>query len=202
MTSNAKTLPAIALMTIAAGCSTSKDAMPREGGMAVGWHSKHELGTADGSTVVAMKPISDNVRGGSPVAALAYVHIYKTNGDYSDYVPVTLNDSRDALVSYPAPSDLRDASPVKLDDGFLLDRRGVGVNTAFTRWTYAQYAAMKSAPTPDEIMNNLIPGARVTELYEMPFTNGTPDEAAKCNEMIKSGLKDCKALIIQIQHPE
>lgn len=199
MTNNSKILPAaVALLTMAAGCSTTKDTVPPEKAMAVGWHTKHEQSNADGSTVIAMKPITDNVRGGSPVAALAKVRIYKTNGDYDNYVPVTLNDSRDGLVSYPAPSDLHGASPVKLDDGFLLDRRGVGVNTAFTRWTYAEYAEMQSAPSPEEIMANLIPGARVTELYETPLTTGIPDETAKCNELIKAGLQDCKMLIMKL----
>ena len=66
---------------------------------------------------------------------------------------------------------------MRLDDGFLLDNRGIGANTAFTSWTYAEYMAMPSAPSAAEIMNHILPDARVTEVYQMPFTVGTPDAA-------------------------
>lgn len=51
--------------------------------------------------------------------------IYRTDGDYFDNVPVTL-DRRGgtALVSYPAPGDLTKSSmPIRLAEGYLLDRR-------------------------------------------------------------------------------
>ena len=124
--------------------------------------------------------------------AVAMARIYKTDGDYADRVPVTLDSRHRRLVSYPAPSDLAGAAPVRLSDGFLLDRRGVSGNTAFTRWTYREYAAMESAPSPAEIMEAIIPGARVTEIYQMPFPAGTPDAAARCDSLIAAGLPDCR----------
>ncbi len=126
------------------------------------------------------------------VNAVAMARIYKTDGDYADWVPVTLDSRHRRLVSYPAPSDLAGAAPVRLSDGFLLDRRGVSGNTAFTRWTYREYAAMESAPSPAEIMEAIIPGARVTEIYQMPFPAGTPDAAARCDSLIAAGLPDCR----------
>ncbi|MDE7125031.1 MAG: hypothetical protein K2O12_00920, partial [Muribaculaceae bacterium] len=66
-------------------------------------------------------------------AVMPKARIYRTNGDYRLNVPITLDSSRTEIVSYPGPSDIdMKMAPVVLDDGWLLDRRGVGVNTAFT----------------------------------------------------------------------
>lgn len=124
-------------------------------------------------------------------ADAAMTVIYKTNGDYADYVPVTLNPSRTAVVSFPAPGDLASGAPERLNEGFLLDNRGVNPNTAFTRWTYAEYAALPTAPTTEEILANIIPEARVTVIYRMPFITGTPGAADLCNKAIADGLKGC-----------
>lgn len=121
--------------------------------------------------------------------------IYKTNGDYADYVPVTLNSTHNALVSFPAPGDLRSSEPLALADGFLLDRRGISPNTAFTRWTYAEYSALPTTPSPAEIMANIIPDVRVTAIYRMPFEASDPDVVKLCNEAIGSGLKNCTPIL-------
>lgn len=160
---------------LAAGCNSQK-----EGAAVVAAPSDFTVGTNNSE----MKK----------QASVAMMHIYKTNGDYERYVPVTLNASRTALVAYPSPADVAGSEPVALTDGFLLDRRGVSSATAFTRWTYSQYAALPSAPSPDEIMSNLMPGAAVTEIYAMPFATGTPDAVERCNEQIAARLKDCKLL--------
>lgn len=182
-----------------AGCSTHKEVSDGHSG-AVGWNKNLETEQTDSTSVIFL-PGNGNtgVRDTRPSAVVPMAKIYKTNGDYADRVPVMLNASRTALVSYPAPSDLRDSEPVKLDDGFLLDRRGIGVNTAFTRWTYKEYSEMTTPPSPEEIMANIIPEARVTELYEMPFPASTPDAPARCNALITTGLPDCKSLILRMK---
>lgn len=97
--------------------------------------------------------------------ALPKAVIYRTNGDYNDNVPVNLNASRTALVSFPAPSDITSRStPVEIGDGWLFDRRGgVGENTVFLTYTYAEYAALLSAPSSSRIMEAVIPGSGVTQ---------------------------------------
>lgn len=197
-------IPAIILLSTAVGCSTSKTGMtvsPSEGGTAVGWNHRHEVEKTDTTTTILLPGQSNpgGIRGGGQSAEIPKVRIYKTNGNYADNVPVTLDASRTKLLSFPAPSDLRGSAPVKLDNGFLLDRRGVGPATAFTRWTYEEYSALPSAPGTKEIMDNLIPGAAVTELYEMPFTIGTPDAAERCNELIKEGLPGCTPLLQSVE---
>ena len=161
-------------------CHSSREAVSEpELGAAIGWKAAKD----DGSKPSRLK--------GQGTAVVAMAQIYKTNGDYDAYVPVTLNAARNSLISYPAPSDVVGAQPVKLDGGYLLDRRGVGASTAFTRWTYEEYAKFPAAPSAEEIMKNLQERARVVEIYRMPFAAGTPDAPALCNHLIASGLPDC-----------
>lgn len=151
------------------GCSTSRDASPQ----AVEAAPKH-------------RPMGEAVVG-SPSAYMPRAVIYKTSGDYADNVPVQLAPDG-SIASYPAPSDVAPdrSTPVALADGFLLDRRGISPAAAFTRYTYAEYAALPQAPTPEQIRAAIIPGARVTEMFSLPMT---PSEAradtAAVNEMIR-----------------
>ncbi len=126
--------------------------------------------------------------GSEPPRAL----IYSMNGNWSQYVPVTLNEEGTALVSYPAPTDITySQTPVSVGDGLWLDRRGISNRTAFTRWTYAEYSQLKAVPSQEEIMNNLIPGAEVTEILRLPIPLS---EASRDPELVRrlvaEGLKD------------
>lgn len=107
-----------------------------------------------------------------PSAYIPKAVIYRTNGDYAQQVPIALNAQRTAVVSYPGPGDVSEASsPVALGDGWLLDRRGgVGLNSAFLRYTYAEYARLQQAPSAAELMSAIIPEARVTEVKTLPIT--------------------------------
>lgn len=130
----------------------------------------------------------------SPAAVVPMARIYKTDGDYASLVPVSFDQRQKRLISYPAPSDLAGGEPVRLSGGYLLDRRGVSANTAFTRWTYREYSAMESAPTASEIVAAIVPGARVTEIYQMPFAASAPDAAARCDSLIAEGLPGCRLI--------
>lgn len=133
----------------------------------------------------------DIVRDGATPAFLPRAVIYRTNGDYDDRVPVTLDATRTSIVSYPAPTDITSASvPLVLADGWLLDRRGgISVNSAFLDWTYAQYAAMSHTPSIAEIMSHIIPEARVTAIRALPLTaTEALADTARVNTMIRSKL--------------
>lgn len=109
---------------------------------------------------------------GKPSAYIPKAVIYRTNGDYNQNVPITLDAARNAVVSYPGPGDVSEAStPVALGNGWLLDRRGgIGLNTAFLRYTYAEYAKLAQVPSASELMGSIIPEARVTEVKTLPIT--------------------------------
>lgn len=125
----------------------------------------------------------------APVAGeLPKAVIYRTSGAYNDNVPVILG-AAGRLQSYPAPSDITaDSTPLPLADGWLLDRRGITPGAAFTRWTYAQYAALPQVPSRAQLLESIIPGAVVTayERLDMTPTQAAADTAA-INAMIRRG---------------
>ncbi|MDE7407040.1 MAG: hypothetical protein K2M76_01360 [Muribaculaceae bacterium] len=145
--------------------------------------------------VVAMDYAEPILAGGGSVSYIPRAVIYKMNGDYADYVPVTLSADGKTIISYPAPSDVSKASrPVKLDDGYWLDHRGIGEGTCFTSYTYAEYASLKQTPSPSDIMKRLKPEARVTEIVQLPVavSQATPQY---CNQLINAGLPGCNVVV-------
>lgn len=113
--------------------------------------------------------------------------VYKTNVPCPDKVAISLNSSRTAVLSYPAPSDVSAASaPLPLADGWWLDRRGLGPNPAFIDMTYGQYAALPTAPSPAELMKMILPDVRVTEARRLDMT---PQEAAADTAAVNALLK-------------
>lgn len=128
---------------------------------------------------------------------LPKAHIYKTNGDYNDNVPIAVGNDGKTLLSFPAPTDITTASdPVKLSDGWLLDRRGVNANTVFTRYTYEEYMQLLQAPTMEQLLESVIPGSRVTELVALPIDMSKAiADPSLCESYIANGLKDCTPLI-------
>lgn len=121
-------------------------------------------------TMEATKIVNAHPLTGSVPAVIPRAVIYKTNGNYADYVPVQVDPQNGDIVSFPAPTDLRGQEPVEVGDGFLLDRRGINLNSRFTRYTYAEYAAMKQTPTVAQLQQSIIPGARVTQTVTLPVT--------------------------------
>lgn len=125
--------------------------------------------------------------GGNPVDALPRTVVFKMNGDWSDYVPVNVNASGTALISYPDPRDISGASiPLPLDDGWWLDRRGgMGPNTRFTRYTWDEYRQLPRVPNRQVLIKAIIPSARVTETRTLDIPVGEAT-VAKCNELLKN----------------
>ena len=135
--------------------------------------------------------------GGNGAAMLPMAIIYRTNGNFNDNVPVTLSHDRKEIVSFPAPSDITPASaPIPLAKGFLLDRRGVNGNTAFTQYTYESYSALKEAPSIKVLKESIIRGAEVIEIVRLPMTlTEAINDTTRCNNIIINGLHDCDILL-------
>lgn len=107
---------------------------------------------------------------GAQANALPKTLVYKTNGDYNDNVPVTLNPEGTEIVSWPDPTDIRaTSSPIRLAGGWLLDRRGITPTSAFLNYTYKEYSRLASCPSREELMKHIIPGSCVTEIRELPI---------------------------------
>jgi len=134
---------------------------------------------------------------GSAMAQVAGPHtiVYKTRKGYRNLVPVQLSDDKQKLISYPAPQDLQTggapALPVLLHKGWLLDLRGVNGNTAFTRYTYRQYSALKAVPSEAALLKKLTDKSPMTTIYDCGPrpAYSTPKEL---NDLIDKGLLDKK----------
>lgn len=131
--------------------------------------------------------------------AQAPLIVYKTVADFYNMVPVTLNETKDKIVSYPAPTDLFYAGelalPVKLNQGYLLDRRGVHVNTAFTSYTYEAYSRMKSPPSLQELYDNIIEKEPFESMYDCGKRGHYSNLEKELNKEIRKGMANFKSLI-------
>ncbi|MDE6271057.1 MAG: hypothetical protein K2M12_09430 [Muribaculaceae bacterium] len=113
---------------------------------------------------------------GSISKVLPKALVYRTNVPCPDKVVISLNTNRTAVQSFPAPTDVSAASaPLPLGHGWWLDRRGMGPNPAFIDMTYEQYAALKQAPSPAELLKMVLPDVHVTEARRLDMT---PAQAA------------------------
>ena len=122
------------------------------------------------------------------------VFIYKMKADYSNLVPVIMNDEKTTIVSYPAPTDVyyagELAKPSQLADGYWLDNRGINANVAFTSYTYEEYSALKTTPSLSELMNHIIDKDPLTELHQCGARADYDDIVTELNEKIRQGAID------------
>lgn len=134
--------------------------------------------------------------GGPSAGVIPKAVVYKTSKDFFYNVPVMLNDSGTGLASYPDPSDVTDAQlPIRLADGYLLDRRGIGVKVAFTSYTYEQYHALGFLPSVDQLMESIIDKYPLIAMYRLPMTlSEAQADTAAVNAIIKGDFKDCTML--------
>lgn len=120
--------------------------------------------------------------------------VYKTKADYFDKIPVTLSDDKTKVIAFPAPSDIRINNkfsfPTKLNDGYLLDNRGISVNTAFLEFSYDDYFTMDHIPTAESLMNHILDDQPFTEFYEIGKHGDYKDPEKELNALIDNdGLK-------------
>ena len=115
--------------------------------------------------------VKENRIGGSGSAMIVpKATVFKMSGDYADNVAVTLNPDG-SLAYYPAPTDVGPYSaPIALGDGWYLNVQGISANSVFTKYKFKEYAALKEPPTHKELIEAVIPGARVTEFRQLPIT--------------------------------
>jgi len=86
--------------------------------------------------------------------------IYQTKADYYDKVTVTLSEDKSEIVSYPGIKDVfykgELAYPTRLNDGFLLDNRGISATSAFLNITYDAYSKLDKTPSKEELHNMIL----------------------------------------------
>lgn len=116
------------------------------------------------------------------------VIIYKTTADYTNNVPVTLSEDKSEITAYPGIKDVyykgELAYPTKLNNGYLLDNRGIDQNVAFLNYTYEQYSKLEATPTSDELLANILDKDPITEMYNCGSKFDYKDLDAELNKAI------------------
>lgn len=111
---------------------------------------------------------------------------FRMSGDFSDNVAVTVGPDGE-LTYFPAPSDITaDSAPIALGKGWWLNNQGIGPNSVFTKYTFAEYAALPETPSVTQLKEAIIPGAKVTEFIELPVKIG---EAIRNIDEVKAYIK-------------
>ena len=127
-------------------------------------------------------------------------YVYKTKADYNNLVPVILSDDKTKISSFPHPKDVfyngKLALPVQLENGYLLDNRGISSNVAFLNITYEEYSKLDSTPPVDSLFNMIADNNPLIELYNCGNRYQYKDEVVDLNNMIKKKQLDkCKKLV-------
>ena len=114
--------------------------------------------------------------------------IYKTKGNYDQLVPVILNKNKSEIVSFPAPTDLKykgkPAIPTSLENGYLLDNRGITADVAFLSLTYDEYMALEKTPAKDELMGLIVDYDPLVEMYSCGKRSTFTNEVEELNVFI------------------
>jgi hypothetical protein len=115
------------------------------------------------------------------------------------YVPVMMSADKSKIESYP---DIRDiyyegkfALPTLLENGYLLDNRGIGPQVAFLWYTYEDYSKLSHTPTVEDLMTGLQDRDPLVEMYQCGQRSQYTNIEQELNDLIKSGkLSTCKKL--------
>jgi hypothetical protein len=156
--------------------------------------------TADSTVQTGMHMDESQVEKGTEKINAPNLLIYKTRGDYSNFVPVILSTGKNRIVSYPDPSDLVKngiiQKPIALHGGYWLDRRGINKNVAFLKITYEEYSKAKQAPLVAEMLKQILDKEPLLELYDCGSYILTDGLVLKIDSWIDSGKlgTECKIL--------
>ena len=129
-----------------------------------------------------------------------HVIVYKTKKNYNNKVPVIISEDKSKIVSYPDPSDIKKENsypvPTKLKNGYLLDNRGIGVNVAYLKMTYAEFAKLQQAPSLDSMYSMIIDKDPLIEMCDCGSRYAMKDPVKELNALIKKGelRKACKVV--------
>lgn len=145
--------------------------------------------------------ISATTANAQPVGmARPHVLVYKTKTNCRCKVPVVLSSDKKTVVSYPDPADVQTGSnnllPVSLHKGYLLDQRGVGLNTAFLNISYKKYSKLNAVPTQKELYAMIADKDPLTELYDCGVKDDSKNSKKALNQLIKSDRlrKECTVI--------
>jgi hypothetical protein len=126
--------------------------------------------------------------------------VYKTRADYYYNVPVILSEDKSNIVSYPHPNDIKVDSnyqlPTRLNDGYLLDNRGITKNVAFLKLTYEEYSKLENPLSLKEMYDLIIDKDPLIELCSCGNRLVFKDLSGQLNKLIQENKlrTTCKAI--------
>jgi hypothetical protein len=87
------------------------------------------------------------------------------------------------------------AYPTPLADGYLLDNRGVGVNSVFLKLTYEEYSKLAQVPSLAEMQAMILDKDPFLRIYNLGTRSRFKDEVVEINNIInKNELEQYKRL--------
>lgn len=159
--------------------------------MASGCSSAHKSTRSDAIAIDEKNDFVANPTSAPPHAMIPRQTIYRTNGDWNDHVAVRLNPDG-SLAYFPGPGDITaESAPIPVADGWLMDRQGgISTNSAFLKWTYAEYGQLKALPSVAQIKAAIIPYAKVTAVETLPIsTSEARQDTALVNRLITNTIR-------------
>ena len=131
----------------------------------------------------------------------AHLIVYKTKADYNNYIPVILSDNKIEIISYPAPSDVVSTNkllkPTPLNNGYLLDNKGINRNVAFVKITYEEYAKFQNVPSLKELLSLIIDKNPLLEIYDCGIRTNLIDDIKKINNLIDRNKLQSESKLIK-----
>ena len=104
-----------------------------------------------------------------------------------------MDEKREQILSFPSPVDIRAGSrinaPILLEQGFLLDQRGIHPNSAFLTTTFEEYGKLTSTPTNEELMALVSDTDPFVIMYRCNIKR-EDDLVLKLNELIRNNNFD------------
>jgi len=141
---------------------------------------------------LTLSDVTAPMAGGNPASTSPVVYIYKMKEDYSQQVPVMMDESRSRIVSYPHPADLLSGDelrlPTPLEQGYWLDNKGIGPNVAFLTYTYEVYSTLPTAPSMEDLMANIADKYPLLEIHACGRRADYKDIVSELNEKISEGI--------------
>jgi hypothetical protein len=99
-----------------------------------------------------------------------------------------LSDDKLEIISYPHPNDLKTGNdfhyPTLLENGYLLDNKGIDKNVAFLKYTYEEYSKLPEAPSLKTLMEAIVNKDPLTEIYNCGNKKSYKNIEKQLNEII------------------
>lgn len=160
--------------------------------------------TNDAPTPIEMEERNNTIpQQGEPLGlgsqALRPIVVYATRADYNTMVPITLDTTKKYVISYPHCNDLRLGNgytlPIALENGLLLDRRGISMGTAFLSLTYEHYCSFDQPLSPEELQKYVLDNDPLTFLAICDRNRLRDESLEAINDYIREGLPGAKIII-------